>query len=99
MDDVEPRERRVAAQREGERVNLLHAQLAQRHVRQRAVTTQAAGEQAEGLDVLELGARQVELARVDLRLPYVIAAAVTIIAALAAARLLLAASRVSPNEE
>ncbi|HAJ17379.1 MAG TPA: MFS transporter [Microbacterium sp.] len=39
------------------------------------------------------------VARVDLRLPYVIAAAVTIIAALAAARLLLAASRVSPNEE
>lgn len=39
------------------------------------------------------------VARVDLRLPYLIAAAVTIIAALAAARLLLAASRVSPNEE
>lgn len=39
------------------------------------------------------------VARVDLRIPYLIAAAVTIIAALAAARLLLAASRVSPNEE
>lgn len=39
------------------------------------------------------------VARVDLRLPYLIAAAVTIIAALAAARLLLAASRVSQNEE
>lgn len=39
------------------------------------------------------------VARVDLRLPYLIAAAVTIIAALAAARLLLAASLVLPNEE
>lgn len=34
------------------------------------------------------------IARIDLRLPYIIAAAVTIVAALAAARLLLAASRV-----
>ena len=55
MDDVELRERRVAAQGERERRDLLGAQLLERHVRERAVAAQAAGEQPEGLDVLELG--------------------------------------------
>ena len=39
------------------------------------------------------------VARYDLRLPYVIAAAVTIVAALAAARLLLAASTVTAPDQ
>ena len=44
---------------------MLHAELLKRHVRERAVTSQAAREQSEGLNVLELGTRQVELTDVD----------------------------------
>ena len=61
VDDVELRKGRVAAQREREGRDLLHAQLHQRHVRERAVAAQAAGEQPEGLDLLELGLGEIEL--------------------------------------
>ena len=45
-----------------QRLDLLEAQLAERHVRERTVAAQAAGEQPEGLDLLELGLGEIELA-------------------------------------